>query len=95
MDLFDLPLDTETVRALVDAGKKLRVASPGQKPARPANQRVLSVVGRPVGKPAKVRTVVGEQEGEEPEEDVRAKAKRAARRQVMSLRPVSRIIGFQ
>ena len=92
LDLFDLQLDVETVKVLVDARKAIRVMPSMQDTAHldaapPMQARVPSVIGRP-GRSRRV-----ESDDDSDEEDVVKAA--VPDRPVMNLRPVSRIIGFQ
>lgn len=93
LDLFDIQLDVDAVKAISDARRSLRTVSPKpaatlSNPAPPARLRAFSVIGRPG------RSRNTESDDTDSEEEGATKAM-VPERPVMSLRPMSRIVGFQ
>ncbi|CCL99718.1 uncharacterized protein FIBRA_01740 [Fibroporia radiculosa] len=87
-DLFNLELDCDLVDTLSTCAQTL-LLKPTTKPAKPARNRIMSVIGRP-----------NPQEGgsDSDEESISDHGERTAvvdKAPAMSLRPVSRIVGFQ
>ncbi|EIN12989.1 hypothetical protein PUNSTDRAFT_97994 [Punctularia strigosozonata HHB-11173 SS5] len=89
MDLFEFKLDADMVKSLQEAAESVRL-QPSPKDANgKTSQRVMSIFGRP--RPAH-RVEESDEEDESDEENKTANVIRD--RPVMSLRPVSRIVGF-
>lgn len=87
LDLFSLELDTELANKLSECADALQM-KPSAKPARPGLTRIISMVGRPSNKQR-----ASDSDEDDSSEDRQAVV--AERRPVMSLRPVSRIVGFE
>jgi rapamycin-insensitive companion of mTOR len=93
LDLFDVALDGDLVTALADTAVQLQQPSANNatsptsrnKPTRPMNPRVFSVIGR------KRRQ---DDSDEDDESDDDGFEKILPQRPVMRLRPMSRIVGF-
>lgn len=87
LDLFDISLDVDTVKAISDARNSMQVmpSAPSTTPnPRPARMRAFSVIGRPRA---------DESDDDNSDEDAGAKPP-IPNRPVMSLRPMSTIVGF-
>ena len=93
-DLFNIDLDADVVKQLSDCAIALRVplTAPEAAGPSPAQEKPRETVV-PTFQPRPARPVVSESDDEESddEEEVTAKKPRAP---VMSLRPKSRVIGF-
>ncbi|KAH9841656.1 Rapamycin-insensitive companion of mTOR, N-term-domain-containing protein [Rhodofomes roseus] len=86
LDLFDVELDAAMVSRLAECATTLRV-QPTHKLAKPSLTRVVSIVGRP-----NPEHRASDSEDEDSGEDERAAV--VEKPPVMSLRPMSRIVGF-
>lgn len=88
MDLFTIDLDADVVAALTDAAKTLK-AHPSYKPSKESNR--VSMFG-PLGRPRRS----SESDDDEGELDVddEAPTAPAGEQPVISLRPVTRTVGF-
>jgi len=86
-DLFNLELDVDLVNQLSECAESLRM-KPSVKPTRSTLPRVISMVGRP-----NPRQRASDSDDDASDEDERAIV--AEKQPVMSLRPVSRIVGFE
>ena len=87
LDLFDVELDATMVARLSEYANTLQM-KPAQKPVKPSLMRVVSIVGRPN---PEHRASDSEDDGSD--DDDRAAV--VEKPPVMSLRPVSRIVGFE
>ncbi|PCH40022.1 hypothetical protein WOLCODRAFT_136614 [Wolfiporia cocos MD-104 SS10] len=87
LDLFDLELDVDLVNMLADCAESLRM-KPATKRVRPATSRIISMVGRP--NPQAASDSDDDDDSDQGDQQVVVDKAPA-----MSLRPVSRIVGFQ
>ncbi|KAH9936411.1 Rapamycin-insensitive companion of mTOR, N-term-domain-containing protein [Fomitopsis serialis] len=83
LDLFDVELDAAVVGRLSEYATTLRV----HKPAKPSFSRIVSIVGRP-----NPEHRASDSEDEDEDEDERVAV--VEKPPVMSLRPMSKIVGF-
>lgn len=86
LDLFDVELDAAMVARLSEYATALRM-KPAQKPVKSSLMRVVSIVGRPN---TEHRASDSEDDGSDDDE----RAAVVEKPPVMSLRPVSQIVGF-
>ena len=87
LDLFDVELDAAMVARLSEYATALRV-KPAQKPVKPSLTRVVSIVGRP-----NPEHRASDSENDGSDDDARSAV--VEKPPVVSLRPVSRIMGFR
>ncbi|KAJ7044185.1 Rapamycin-insensitive companion of mTOR, N-term-domain-containing protein [Mycena alexandri] len=88
VDLFTIELDAEVVAAITDAARTLK-ASPSFKPSKETNR--VSMFG-PLGRPR--RSSESDDEGEIDVDDEPQKPPVGVEQPVLSLRPVTRTVGF-
>lgn len=89
LDLFDYSLDVDTVAAITLAGKELHASRPTNESPKAPNR--VSMFGR-LARPRRASESDGEDDGLD---DYRVPVVTARRKPVVSLRPMSRIVGFE
>lgn len=88
LDLFNIDLDADVARELAEHANTLRLIPSGE-PAQSPPARIVSFVGRPMRHQHRAT-----ESDEEESSDEEGRHSVAEKQPVMSLRPMSRIIGF-